>query len=521
MGRPLMMGFLALCALATNASAQVAAGDAAWNQGRYAEAREAYLRALAQDPASVRANYRLAVLASWEDDLDSALALLSRARASDPADPDLRATEAQILGWAGRYDESLVRWDSLIALYPDRREGLVGKARTLSWHDRLREADSVYSLVLDRDPTDPDGLNGRAQVAFWQGKLTTAIAGYERTLGFHPGNVDAMVGLGQVYHAQGHDFSALAQADRAVTAAPSHREARLLREDALRGSRPIVEVGVTWTDDSDHNTAWWESIGASTLLVDGLRGFASIHALQATDPTREAGRGGGEVGVTYGQGTWQITIAAGAQALWPDSGLSRTTPTARLGAVYRIIPAIGVGASYAHFPFAETAFLIGADLDVDAVDGTLDVTLAPGLSLGAGGGTAWFSDGNQRASAVIALSKDLPQHFFVGAVGRMVWFDEPGTGYFSPDRFTTAELRGGYARPGRIWETRLSGGLGGQQIGATGDWQVAWHAEGRAAKRFAARHQLELFAGVSNSALSSTTGAYRWGTVGAVVRLGL
>jgi tetratricopeptide (TPR) repeat protein len=521
MGRPLVMGLVALCVLVADAGAQVAAGDAAWNQGRYAEARDAYLRALAQDPASVRANYRLAVLASWNDELDSALALLHRARASDPADPDLRAAEAQILGWAGRYEESLVRWDSLIALYPDRREGLVGKARTLSWHDRLREADSVYSLVLDRDPTDPDGLNGRAQVAFWQGELRTAIAGYERTLSYHPGNVDAMVGLGQVYHAQGRDFAALAQADRAVTAAPSHREARLLREDALRGSRPVVEVGVTWTDDSDHNTSWWESIGASTLLVDGLRGFASIHALQATDPTRDAGRGGGELGITYGQGTWQITVAAGAQALWPDSGLTRTTPTARLGAVYRVLPAIGVGASYAHFPFAETAFLIGADLDVDAVDGTLDATLAPGLSLGAGGGTAWFSDGNQRASAVVALTRELPQHFFVGAVGRMVWFDEPGTGYFSPDQFTTAEIRAGYARPGRIWETRLSGGLGGQQIGTTGEWQVAWHAEGRAAKRFASRHQIELFAGISTSALSSTTGAYRWGTVGAVVRLGL
>jgi tetratricopeptide (TPR) repeat protein len=521
MGRPLMMALVALCALASGAGAQVAAGDAAWNQGRYAEAREAYLRALAQDPASVRANYRLAVLASWDGKLDSALALLRRARASDPADPDLRAAEAQILGWSGRFEESLVRWDSLIALYPDRRNGLVGKARTLSWHDQLREADSVYSLVLDRDPTDPDGLNGRAQVAFWQGKLTSAIAEYERTLTYHPGNVDAVVGLGQIYHAQGRDFAALAQADRALSTAPAHRDARLLREDAMRSSRPVVEVGLTWTDDSDHNTSWWESVGASTLLVDGLRGFASVHAFQATDPIREAGRGGAEAGITYGQGTWQLTVAAGAQALWPDSGLARTTPTARLGAIYRVVPAIGVGASYAHFPFAETAFLIGADLDVDAVDGTFDATLARGLTLGAGGGTAWFSDGNQRASAVLALSKDLPSHFFVGGLGRMLWFEVPGTGYFSPDRFTTAEIRAGFARPGRTWESRLSGGLGGQQIGTSGAWQVAWHAEGRAAKRFATRHQIELFAGISNSALSSTTGAYRWGTIGAVIRLGL
>src|SRR5690606_30973057 len=59
-------------------AAQVRAGDAAWEAGDFAAARAAYSRALAADPASVRSLYRLGLLASWDDRLDSALVLLRR-----------------------------------------------------------------------------------------------------------------------------------------------------------------------------------------------------------------------------------------------------------------------------------------------------------------------------------------------------------------------------------------------------------------------------------------------------------
>ena len=49
MGRFFLVGILALCGLASNAGAQVAAGDAAWNQGRYAEALAFIGRAKTRD----------------------------------------------------------------------------------------------------------------------------------------------------------------------------------------------------------------------------------------------------------------------------------------------------------------------------------------------------------------------------------------------------------------------------------------------------------------------------------------
>jgi len=512
----------ALLALPAVVRAQVAEADAAWNQGRYGAAREAYLRALTQDPASVRASYRLGVLAAWDGNLDSALTYLAQARAADPADPDVRAMQATVLSWAGDYPAALVKWDSLIALHPNRLDGLVGKARTLSWDGREREADSLYQVVLRRDPTNADALNGTAQLAYWGGRTTDAIAAYQRAISYRPTDVTAHLGLAQVYRSAGREQDALAEADTAVALAPTNREALQVRESIVRSVQAAVDLTFGWSDDSDENQMWWQTVAVSTPLANRVRGFGSVGAYEGSSaPDVSAARGTVEFGATYTGDNWQMTAALGVQGLWPDSGVSRTAATSRLGATYRIQPALGIGASYAHFPFAETAYLIGAGIDIDAADASLDATVGNGVTLSAGGGGGWFSDGNVRTSGVLAATKQLPRHFFVGGLVRMVWYQETVPDYFSPDRFSIVEARGGYGRTGVDWETRISAGAGIQQIGNTGPWQFEGHLEGRAAWWFSARNRLELFAGVTNSAYVSATGAYRWGTAGLALRLGL
>lgn len=502
--------------------AQVAEADAAWNQGRYGEARAAYLRALANDPASVRAAYRLGVLAAWDGNLDSALTYLAQARAADPDDPDVRVMQATVLTWAGRYAPAIVLWDSMIVLYPSRVDGLLGKARTLAWDGRTTEADSLYREVLVRDPANVEAMDGQAQLAYWDGRNAEAIAGYERALSYQPRDVVARAGLAQVYRATGRQLDAMAQADSAVLLAPGNRDAAWSQVDLARTTLATADVSLGWSDDSDDNQMWWQVVSAATQAANRTRVFGSIGAYEASStPSVEATRGAAEFGATYTQASWQLTGAVGAQGLWPDSGNARTVLTGRLGASLRLGPGAAIGVSYAHFPFAETATLIGSGIDIDAADLTVDAPLGNRLALSAGGGAGWFTDGNVRTSAVLAVTKQLPKQFFVGGLARMVWYSETEPLYFSPDRFTVLEARGGYARIGRTWETRVSAGAGGQQIGISGGWQFEGHAEGRVAWWFAARNRLEAFAGISNSAYLSATGAYRWGTAGLVVRLGI
>lgn len=469
----------ALIAIASPLAAQVADGNRAWAAGRYDEARAAYERELAGNPRSVRSLYRLAVLASWSDQLDSALALLQRARAVEPADPDVRATEAQVLAWQGHLPESLARYDSLLAEFPERHDAMVGRARVLAWQGRYAAADSAYALVLFENPRDAEALTGRAQVAHWTG---------------HEGRAA--------------DYTA-----RALAADSTSRDARSLDRELRAGRGPRLELSGGWNNDSDHDTNWSEALTLSTGIVPGLRAFATGGLQQSTDPVRRAHLSLGEGGVQVASGGIRVTAAAGARHLVPDGAPTRSEATYRAGIGITAARGVDLGVTFVHVPFDETAFLIGSGLNIDVLDGSVDARLDRNLSLSMGGGAAWISDGNRRVSAVAALTRTVGRHFFVGAYGRYLDYRDHGTGYFSPDRFGMGELRGGYFTTSHGWEGRLSGGAGVQQTSGTSA-QGEWHVEGRFGRRWGVLDLVEIFGGITNSVASSVTGAYRYRNAG-------
>src|SRR5256885_16172849 len=65
------------------------------------------------------------------------------------------------------------------------------------------------------------------------------------------------------------------------------------------------------------------------------------------------------------------------------------------------------------------------DLTVDAVDLSFDISPGPGWSLSGGGGGAWFSDQNNRYSAVGALLGRVMKGLQIGPF-------PPGMGYRQP-----------------------------------------------------------------------------------------
>jgi tetratricopeptide (TPR) repeat protein len=523
----LVLPLLVLCAEAQPASAQIAAGDAAWTAGRYDSARVAYERALTEDPQSVRSLYRLGVLASWTNRIDSALVLLGRARALDPEDPDMWASQAQVFAWGGRLRRSVGAYDSLLALYPRRRDAALGRARALAWDNRFDAADSAYAALLALDPTDTEAMAGRAQVAAWRGDLGPAAAQYRAVLEADPRNLDALVGLGQVHHWQGEDRRASRDVARALAVDSTSRAGLELGRTLRAGSRPQVELTLGWTDDSDGNTTWYQTLGTSVAIAGGLRGFASGGLLQSSGPALdaspiEASRSTGEAGLGYADGPISLTAAAGARRLEPAGAPAFTSrATFRAAGNLRVLPRAVVGAGYARYPFDETALLIGQGLTMETGDLSLEAGISGGLNLSLGAGAAWISDGNSRTSGLIALTQTIRRRFFAGLLARRLSYEQPGVGYFAPDRFTVYEARAGYTLNGRRWEGRISGGLGGQQIFEGADHQLAAHAEARIGRRWALNSLIEIFGGVTNSATSSTTGAYGFRTAGLRMRVGL
>jgi hypothetical protein len=161
------------------------------------------------------------------------------------------------------------------------------------------------------------------------------------------------------------------------------------------------------------------------------------------------------------------------------------------------------------------------DLDMELLEGGLDLRPTPRLTIFGGGGLLWLSDGNHRSSGSLGLTQKLGRGFFAGVFGRTLSYERRGTGYFSPDRFQVLEGNAGYNIESRRWVGTVSGGLGAQQVGEHGAAQTEWHAEARVGPRWGSGNRIEVYGLITNSAVSSTTGAFRYRAAGVNVRLGL
>ena len=487
MKRALVVLTLALPALVRTVLAQQPLGDDAWNHGRYDEARSAYQRVVAGDSTAFRANLRLGVMLSWRGQHDSALAYIARARRSEPTDLEARLIEAKVMAWAGHHAEAVAHYDSVLTDHPGLVEAELGRARARAW----------------------------------RGDLGGAIRGYRAVLAAEPRNADALVGLGYVYHWQGRERRAARMARDALSADGSHPAARELR-DAIRAvTRAATVVAASWSNDSDRNTNFWQTLDASAPLSPAIRIFGGVSLLEAADPVLDGTRLGGEAGLSWGIGTLQLTGAGGARRLIPDTADPRTAATYRGRVSWRPVSRFGLSVGYTRTPFDEIAGLIERGLDVESLEGGFEAAPVRGLSVYGDGGGAWFSDANHRTGAALGVTQSVAGGFFIGAYARTLSYERRGAGYFSPDRFRLLEGQAGYRLDRGGWDGRVSGGLGAQQIGRDGSAQTEWHGEARIGRRWGVGNRLDIFGTVTNSAVSSTSGAFRYRSAGVALKLGL
>jgi thioredoxin-like negative regulator of GroEL len=466
---------------------------------------------------------RLGILLSWEGKLDSALILLARARAAEPADVDIRLAQARVRSWHKQYDAAIALYDSVLTQRPDSREAELGKAQTLSWMGRLDRAKAIYHAMAARNPSDRDALLGEAQVSGWQGDLAGAEKLYVAVLAMNPRDADALAGLGYIYYWQGRVGDAQKQARAALVVDSAHKAGRALYRTIREATQPNVESSANWANDSDHNTSFWQTLSSSGSLGSGLGIFGSVNALETSDPTLSATRVGGEAGLSLALGQVQLAGAAGARRLVPEVAAPRTAATYRGRLGYRPIPALGLNVGYSRAPFDEIAGLIERNLDLELLEGGFDARPFAGFSLYAAGSGLWLNDGNRRSGLVAGINQKLyRRRLSLGLFGRTLSYDRRGVGYFSPDRFSVLEATAGFSvvDPGP-WSGSLGGGLGAQQVGRRGAAQSEWHVEGRVGRRWGIGNRVELFGLLTNSAVSSTSGAFRYRSAGLTVRLGL
>lgn len=508
-------------ASALQLSAQQNEADAAWRQGNYDSARQGYEHVLRDDPAAVLANLRLGILLSWDGHIDSALVLIARARSTHSRDTEMALIHARVRSWDKQYEAALGIYDSVLARQPGFRDALIGRAQTLAWAGKLKQADSLYGKVIEKNPADRDARLGQAQISAWSGDVRTAVQRYRALLDDTPRDTDALVGLGYVYYWEGKVGSARRQARTALGIDSTHRGARELRRTTEEALRPAVEPTAAWSNDSDRNTSFWQTVGAQQPFESGVTVFGAVNGLKTSDPVREGRRVGGEGGLSLAMNDFNFTAAVGARRIVPDVGEARNAATYRSSFRYRPVPVVGLNLGYSRYPFDETAALMERALDMELLDGGVDLRPFRGFSVYASGNGLWLSDGNFRSGVAAGLSQKVKPRLSVGLLGRSLSYERRGIGYFSPDRFSVLEGTAGYDVEPRPWGGSLGVGLGAQQIGEGATAQTEWHLEGRLTRRWGIGNRVELFGLITNSALSSTTGAFRYRSAGVTVRLGL
>lgn len=522
MRRRLALG-LALVVLASPASvsAQVPTADSAWAAGEYYRARLAYEAALKDDPDIPRALYRLGILASWDGLLDSSLTLLSRARALDPLNSEIRLHQAKVLSWAGRYEEAVVVYDQLLAEDPGNQQVALGRARTLSWAGRLAEADDGYATMLARDPSDVEALAGRGQIALWSGERDRAAEWFLHALELDPKHMLSLLGMAQVRQYQTRPDEATAYINQALAVAPKDRDV-LRTADEIRALRRVRLDGVLgWSRDSDENVMWWQSGTASWVPYPGLRAFGTVGLGEASDPFRTETKFWVEGGGTYVTGPTTVTGALGLKWLSSETDDNTVLATWRAYVARRLSQTSSAGLGYSRYAFDETALLISESVRVDEVAADGSTRLRPKLTLSGVAAYAFFDDGNSRPSLSASLMQGIARNFSAGVNGRVMGYEQDAVGYFTPDIFWLLEGRGTYWRTMGLWTTSLGAGLGLQQAESDGSAQFEYNFEARVARRWGTINEVALLGALSNSLVSSTTGAFRYYTIVLSGRFGL
>ncbi len=487
-------GVLVLLAVPLALPAQLPGADSAFAKGDYARARTAYERVLVRDSVNTRALYRLAILDSWDGQLVRSLARFTRLRRLDARDPDIMVAHAQVLAWAGRTAASEALYDSVLARFPGRVDALAGRARAVAWSGDLDRAEQLWRDALALRPDSAELLIGIAQTLYWKGQ------------------------------------SALAEsyATRAREAAPGDRAARDLERLLRAALRAEIATGVDGAGDSDNNDFIAQDGTVTGSLGADYRGTLRVGWRHATDPLRHGTSygAGGSVIAAVGNGA-VVRAGLGVRRIEPDSGPSRTPLTAELGLGVRPGRYAAVSLGYSRAPFDETARLMRGDLILDAVDLSFDVSPGPGWSVSGGANGTWLSDGNRRLAAVAAvLGRVLPGLQLGPFVRVMGYRENPGTGYFAPDRFSVLEARGVYLWQRSRWGVRLDGGVGTQQVFAGAAHQTEWHFGASLSRGWGANNEIAVVGSITNSAAATTTAGvrsegFRYRTLGLRVRQGL
>ncbi len=488
----------------------VRAGDAAWREGRFPDARARYLEALAFDSAgSSRAVFRLATLHAWNGQLTQAIPLYQRYGILEPGDEEGRIAlakalawngetaraiaiydsilsrdktyrdaalgAAQTLAWAGSFRPALARYDRWLVDQPKDVEAELSRARTLAWAGKLGEAERAYQAISTRgERLEAD--KGVAVVAAWRGDLVRSERLWRRIAATVTKDPEVWVGLAQVLRWSGRPRGARDALNKALAADPKNADAgqqlRWVRADLAPSVEP--SAGGSW--DSDQNR--------SLVLGAAARGW-----LGSAQTTAYVSQRWAELGLATGQSTGgrlslrfpvapnvEVVGDVGGVRIRAEQGAVTKTHDMITGSVAGTIKLarwLSAGASVRRAGFDETALMMLSGVEVTSFGAEAEARVGSRLSLAAGTDLGRLEGGsvpNRRQVGFVSTRWRPTRSLAITVAGRAIAYDKsPRDGYFAPARFRHGELGVRWSRGRDLgWYLSFDLGLGAQQVAFAG-----------------------------------------------------
>lgn len=169
-----------------DAEAHYARGRILQLQGRLAQAREAFERALAEQPTTPDILEALLQLDAREGKLAESIERIQKARREEPQDARLARLLGTAFFFAGRLDDAERELRAAIELAPDQLESYQALAQLLVRRGRLDESLEAYRQALNARPNSPEVRLTLGSLYELKGDVDAAIEQYEAAIRLNP-----------------------------------------------------------------------------------------------------------------------------------------------------------------------------------------------------------------------------------------------------------------------------------------------------------------------------------------------
>jgi tetratricopeptide (TPR) repeat protein len=487
----------------------VARAREAARSDRNAEAATLFRQAIALDPSRrLEVLRELADQMTYSDEPAAAVPLYREVVAARAGDiRQARLGLALALSWANQLEESLDEYEALSAQDPDDVEALLGRARVLSWLDRNAEAHRVYTIILLRHPNHVEAQRNIARVMSWRDRQREATEILRSFLRSHPGDRQGLFLLGQAQHWMGrHD-----RAREALDAIERpDRNARNLLDDVARAQTTETRAEGRFSTQSDDLNILRGAIRHAHRLEEGLSQIGV--SLEHFEYEPETGRA---INV----------MRPGVAARRRFSDAFEWNGALYLDRVEEIDDVITFDTWATYWPNDFLRFDVSANrfmpdsilsLQRSIVATSLSVSsdLRPSelTSVNVRAARTGFSDGNESIAGAAAFERRVARRppLRLGARAATFSFDEnPGNGYFSPERFLAAALTArmaGRLRDG-VWYGVFA--AGGYEWITPGDDKPQYAVNANVSWQFTRDFQIELRVDRFSSRQASSSGFAR------------